>query len=84
MAAGGQLSAVDRGRMAPSRRPGAPQRSLWTTPKSTAAQARWRVAPVVEAAAAVRRVQPPTARRPPLLEKVAAGWCRARGEAPPH
>ena len=47
-------------------------------------QARRRVAPAVEAVAAVRWVRPPAARRPSLLEKVAADWCCARGEVPPH
>lgn len=43
MAAGGQLGMVERGKMAPSRRPGAPQQSSWTTLESAAAQARQRV-----------------------------------------
>jgi hypothetical protein len=68
--------------MAPSRRPSAPQRSSWTMLESATARAQRRVlTPAVEAAVAVRRVWPPASRRP-LLEKVAAGWSRACGEAP--
>jgi hypothetical protein len=43
MAAGGRLAAMERGRMAPVRRPGVSQRSSWTTPESAAAQARRQV-----------------------------------------
>jgi hypothetical protein len=43
MTAGGRLNTVERGRMAPGRRPGTLQRSSRTTPESTTAQARRRV-----------------------------------------